>query len=340
MAGQKNAKLKLLYMWKILREQTDAEHPMTAQGLCEELMKYEIDGEPIQMERKSVYTNVVILQEYGLGVETAYPKRRGYYYEDPLFEEPELVLMIDAIQSANFLTAKKSEEIIDKLLDQSMSRHRKESFQALVGYTANENKPEKNTSYYHLKTIFDAIADGKKIQIDYKRSTIEESDVKVHIISPYALLWMNDYYYLVGNISRFDDFTHFRLDRIQAVKILQEDLRPVQEYRPEFKNGFDVTVYRQQVYNGFSGEPDEVTLRCDDSLYGAIKDRYGDIHTISRDDGTFEVNVDVLVGDGFYRWVLQYGDEMEILGPPKCREKIIELISGTMAQYRDPSADA
>ena len=159
MAGRSSSKLKTLYLWKILREESDERNPMTAQALCQALLK----EYGLEAERKSIYTSLKALQDAGFQVEQASPASRGWYMDEHLFEEPELLLLVDAVQSANILNEQKSQDLVNRLLDSSLSGPSKVRFLERFNFTANGNRPENNRALYHIETISRAIDEKKKL---------------------------------------------------------------------------------------------------------------------------------------------------------------------------------
>ena len=336
MAGRSNSKLKVLYLWKILKENSDENHPMTAQDLCSKL-KTDYD---IVAERKSIYSSLEVLSEYGLDVLQATPSNRGYYLEDRLFDEPELLLLIDAVQSANFITQEKSEEIVDTILGTSLSVHEREGFRSHAAYTGHDTKTRNKKTYFHLISILRAIENRKKItvtylQYHYREGELPEQVKHIHVVTPYALIWQDDCYYLICNISRHDNFMHLRLDRIENVTFTEEEARPCSDFG-EYPDGFDALDYARSMYNGFSEtrEKTPVMLRCSNVLYGEILDRFGDSATLSNETlETFDVRVRAGLSRGFTQWILQFGENMEVLSPAMLRDEIFDHARRMAALY-------
>lgn len=327
-----NTKLKTLYLWKILREDSDADHPLNAHALVDALKEY-----GIKAERKSIYDSLQALKDFGLEIEQAYPTYHGWYLEDKLFEAPELLLLIDAIESANFINREKSEKLVETLLDSSLSKNEKQSFQERYSYSASSNKPEKNNAYYFIETITEAIAEKKKLQIQYVRPSLDKTPPRVHVVSPYALIWSEDCYYLVCNTSRHDNFMHLRLDRMTKVNKTNENARDCREFSDKFPDGFNAEQYRHDMFYGYSGRYDLVTLECDDSLYGLVLDRFGKAAKIERNDEkkTFTLQANVIVSEGFIRWVSQFGDKIAILEPESLRQDMIRRLQYALDRYKE-----
>lgn len=336
MNERSNTKLKTLYLWKILREKTDEEHPLNAHELVEELKGY-----GIKAERKSIYDSLQALKDYGLQIEQAHPAYHGWYLMDRMFEEPELLLLIDAIESANIINWEKSNELVDILLNSSLSKNEKKSFQERYSYSPNPNKPETNKALYQIETISQAIEEKKKLEIKYTRQTVDGSSSRIHVVSPYALIWSDDAYYLVCNTSRHDNFMHLRLDRMDTVNKSSEDARDCREFTDKYPGGFNAEVYRREMFNGFSGEEETVTLQCDNSLYQLMRERFGKETEMEREDGaeTFTFQAAVMAGEGFVRWVAQFGDKVTVLSPDHLRNELRHQAEKTLNLYKEGTKD-
>lgn len=332
MSTRSNTKLKTLYLWKILREHSDEEHPMNAHDLVEALQKYGVTA-----ERKSIYDSLQALRDYGLQIEQAHPAYHGWYLLDRMFEEPELLLLIDAIESANIINRVKSEELVDKLLESSLSEYERKNFRERYSYSPGPNKPQTNKALYQIETITQAIAEKKKLEIKYTRQTVDGLTTRVHVVSPYALIWSDDAYYLVCNISRHDNFMHMRLDRMDQVNKSIEDARDCREFTDQFPNGFNAEEYQREMFNGFSGEKETVELKCDQSLFSVMKERFGQNTDMKRsDDGkSFTFSAEVMAGEGFIRWVSQFGNRVVVLSPEHLRDDMRKRAEETLKLYEE-----
>lgn len=337
MDKRSNTKLKTLYLLKILHEQSDMDHPMNAHDLVDALQKY-----GIKAERKSIYDSLQALKDYGLQIEQAVPAYHGWFLDDKMFQDPELLLLIEAIESSNIINREKSEELVGKLLDSSLSIYEKKRFKERYSYSANANKPENNRAIYHIETISQAIEEKKKLEITYSRDTVDGPKERVHIVTPYALIWSDDTYYLICNTRRHDNFMHMRLDRMKKVNKRSEEARSCAEFSEDFPDGnFNAELYRREMFNGYSGVNEAVTLRCNDSLFSTMRDRFGpDIEAdTSREDGTFTFRANVMAGEGFLRWISQFGDQVMILEPAKLRKQMADRMRDTLNLYKEGTQD-
>jgi predicted DNA-binding transcriptional regulator YafY len=326
-----NQKLKLLYMMRILQEKSDEAHPLTMSQIMEELFRYDIKA-----ERKSVYDDLEALRSYGLDVEKTKGRSCGYYIANRVFELPELKLLVDAVQSSKFITRKKSDELIKKV-ESFASVHEAQLLQRQV-YVANRVKSMNESIYYNIDKIVRAVGANQKISFLYFEYLPDKTlqlrrDGRRYEASPYSLMWFEDAYYLVCNMDKYDNLSHFRVDRMTRVEIMDEPRRPVGEVS-EYKNYIDFDEYHRSVFFMFGGKPQQVRIRFCDDLATAVFDRLGlDVDVSNIKDGCFTVSASVRVSPGFLSWLTVFGDKAEVLYPESLREDMKQLIASLAGVY-------
>ena len=197
MAKSSNQKLKLIYLARILQEKTDEEHGLTMQQLIDELARYDVKA-----ERKSIYDDIDALSYIGMDVlkETSGGKTE-YKLVSRTFELAELKLLVDAVQSSKFITRKKSESLIRKI-EGLASTYQARKLARNV-HVANRIKTMNESIYYTVDDIHSAIYQGKKITFQYfkwneKGEKALRRDGKVYKVSPWALTWDDENYYLIA----------------------------------------------------------------------------------------------------------------------------------------------
>ena len=327
MAKSSNQKLKLLYLLKIFLEYTDEDHPLTVAELIEHLAGYDICA-----ERKSVYSDIELLREYGIDIETVKSKSFGYYVASRDFELPELKLLVDAVQSSKFITRKKSAELIEKI-EGFASRYQAKNLERQV-FVANRIKTMNESIYYTVDYIHAAISRDAKISFKYfewtaQKEKVLKHDGKDYVISPWALTWDDENYYLVAYDSQASLIKHYRVDKITGIKILEEKREGAESFKE-----FDMAIYSKSVFGMFGGKAEYVSLLCHESLAGVIIDRFGqDVVFLKRDCGFFEINVSVVLSSQFYSWIFGFGDRMKIVSPQKAKDGFLEQLEKTRKCY-------
>ena len=317
MARGNNQKLKLYYLAKILLEQTDEEHGLTMPQIIEKLEQYGICA-----ERKSIYTDFEALETF-LGVEvisTQSGRQHLYHLSGRLFELPELKLLVDAIQSSKFITLKKSKELIRKL-ETFASVHEAKELQRQV-FVQNRIKTMNESIYYTVDALNSAIAKNHKVAFQYfnwneKKEMALRHDGKIYRISPWALTWDDENYYLIGYDSEEDKIKHFRVDKMLHLEETEEK----REGRKLFRS-FDLASYAKKSFGMFSGKEETVKLLVKNEMAGVIIDRFGmDVTFHKKDKSSSYVMVQVAVSDAFFGWIFGLGGGVKIAGPASVAKK-------------------
>ena len=327
MARGSNQKLKILYLMKIFLEKTDSEHSLTLAEIIDELEKYGISA-----ERKSLYDDIDNLRAYGMDIETTRDTRVRYYVANRLFELPELKLLVDAVQASKFITARKSGELIKKL-ESFSSTYEAMKLQRQV-YVANRIKTMNESIYYNVDFIHSAINDNKRITFKYYEWTPEKEKKLRHggatyCVSPWALTWDDEYYYMIAYDSAACCIKHFRVDKMVKIGVSEDAREGAEMFRD-----FDMALYSKQVFGMFGGELTTVLLECDNSLAGVIIDRFGADVTIMPKGDKFEASVRVMVSPTFISWALGFGGRIKILSPTYVAEELQKTAKEALEAYK------
>ena len=321
-------KLKLIYLMKYLLENTDENHTVT----MPQIIAY-LEANDITAERKSIYDDLESLKDLGFDVAgEKQGKGYGYYIGARDFEMAELKLLVDAIQSSKFVTEKKSQELIKKL-GRLVSVHEAKQLKRQV-YVAGRAKALNESIFYNVDAIHNAIEENKKISFQYFQwNTKKEMELRkngrFYEVSPWALLWEDENYYLVAFDAMADEIKHYRVDKMLNISCM--DLAREGKERFEKSN---VAEYTKKNFGMFAGEEETVKLEVHNRLVGVILDRFGrDIMMIPADKEHFRVNVRVSVSNQFFGWLFGLGDGVKILGPENVKEKMKEEITKIQKMY-------
>ncbi|MBR3245674.1 MAG: WYL domain-containing protein [Parasporobacterium sp.] len=317
MARGNNQKLKLFYLAKILYEETDETHGLTMPQIIEKLEEYDVSA-----ERKSIYSDFEALEEgFGIEIICTHEGRQHYYHAvSRMFELPELKLLVDAIQSSKFITLKKSKELISKL-ESLASKYEAKELQRQV-FVQNRIKTMNESIYYSVDAINSAISANHKVSFRYFNWNIKKEmefrhDGAVYAISPWALTWDDENYYMIGYDSDADKIKHYRVDKMMNISETEEK----REGRKLFKS-FDLASYAKKSFGMFSGEEELVKLLVDNEMAGVIIDRFGfDVTFLPKDKKSSYVMVNVAVSDAFFGWIFGLGGGVRIAGPASVSKK-------------------
>lgn len=314
MSKTPNQKLKLLYLMKILLEKTDEDHFLSVPDMISELALYDVSA-----ERKSIYDDLEALRIYGLDIECVKSKSTGYYVANRTFELPELKLLVDSVQSSKFITHKKSMELIKKI-ETFASLYEAQLLQRQV-YVANRIKTMNESIYYNVDKIHSGIGENRKISFKYFEYTVTKErkfrrNGERYVISPLALSWDDENYYMIGFDSDAGIIKHYRVDKMVDINITDEKRDGLEEFTK-----FDIAVYSRKVFSMFGGKEERVKLEFANELIGVIIDRFGkDVTVIKSDDTHFTVCVQIVVSPQFFGWLSSFGTNAKILAPQKVVE--------------------
>ena len=330
MAKTHGQRLKILYILDFLKRESDEEHPVTARDICEFL-----DSQGISAERKSVYADISALIDYGADiVRSASP--RGWFLASREFEEPEIYLLADAVRTAGFISAAKTRELVKKL-DSFVSRYQAQKRENRV-YFSSCAKSVNEEIFYSIDKISRAIADKKKIRFEYVNRVLSpdrsiEKQKKEMLISPYALTWQDDHYYVIGNYEKYDNLLHLRLDRMYKVEITDMPQRHFSEVS-EYTDYFDTPDYTAKLFGMHGGEIYDIELKCSKKIIEQVADRFGeDIFIKKVTDEDFCFTVRAALSDALVSWVISYGDRVKVLEPQILRDMVISRTEKVLGLY-------
>ncbi len=328
MARSQKQKLKLLYLMRFLLQQSDEAHPVGIAQMVEELASHDIPA-----ERKSLYDDIEALRAFGLDVVQSRGKTVGYYVGTREFELPELKLLVDSVQSSKFITQRKTISLIRKI-ESLASVHDAVLLQRQV-YVRNRVKSMNESVYYNVDEISSAITADRMIRFRYFEYTVAKErrfrhDGAYYEVSPYALMWDDENYYMLAYDAAAGHIKHYRVDKMASITRTER----YRDGKAAFR-AIDMSSYSKRVFGMFSGEPTTVRLRFANHLAGAVIDRFGgDVMLIREDDEHFSVNVEAVVSPQFYAWVFGFGSEAEILSPESARAGMADMARDVLSLYR------
>ena len=324
MARSSGQSLRLLYLRDYLLKYTDEAHPATAKKLIEHLA-----AQGISVERKTIYTDMEALADFGMDILSIPGKNGGWYVGARDFELAELKLLVDAVQSSRFLSEKKSLSLIRKLgtlasvYDAGALRR-----QVVV---AGRVKSMNESIYYNVDLLHQAIAGNSQITFRYFEWGVDRQKHfrgGLRTASPYALVWDSENYYLVAH-TEAHGLTHFRVDKMSGISLTGEP-RVVTE---QTKN-LDLSGYGRQVFQMFHGEKVTVRLRFENALAGVVTDRFGrDVILVPDGEEHFILSEQITVSPVFLGWLLSFGDRVEILSPKHVIEEYRQLCRSVLELY-------
>lgn len=323
-----NQKLKIMYLMKILLDRTDETHSITMPEIIDALEAYGISA-----ERKSLYNDIENLRVYGLDVIGVQEDRTySYHIGNRQFELAELKLLVDSVQSAKFITEKKSNELIKKI-ESLASKYEASQLHRQV-FVAGRVKTMNESIYYNVDSIHAAIAGNSRITFKYFKWNVDKNmelrhDGALYEVSPWLLSWNDGYYYLIAYDSVKGIIKHFRVDKMLYIKSNGRKREGEKVF-----NSLDMAAYTGKMFGMYGGEDERVRLECDNALAGVMIDRFGkDISLIRLDDKKFAVNVEVAVSRQFLAWIIGLGEGVKIVGPQRIVDMMNDEIDRLVRQY-------
>ena len=312
----------------LLQKHTDDQHPASVTDILAFWWEH-----GIQAGRKSVYSAIEVLQSNGMDIVCVKSTQNRYFVGERLFELPELKLLVDAVESSRFITAKKSERLIEKLGKLTSESHARQLDRHI--YMEGTAKPENECIYYSVDEIHNAIQEKRQITFQYYEYTPQKEKILKHNgyryqFSPYALIWSRDCYYAVGWSEKHGKLAQFRVDRMVAVE--SSDQAAV--CMPDF----DPAEYVRKIFGMYPDDLCTVELLCENEVMRSVIDRFGEeVSTVTADDGHFKAIVEVAPSPPFFAWVFTFCGKIQILGPAEVLDEMRGLTLRGMAAKLDLS---
>lgn len=328
MAKSQFQKAKLLYILDMLKENTDENHAMSTKDIIAQL-----DANGIHADRKTIYADIEELVNMGYDILKRDSRSGGgYFLASREFELAELKLLVDAVQATRFATEKKSRELIQKLSGLT-SKHEAVQLKRQV-HVAGRSKAENEGIYYNVDAIHRAIQNDVQLTFKYLEWTPEKKLVprkkkQIYQVSPWALIWQEENYYLAAFDDNAGIMKHYRVDKMGDVKVLTDKRTGKEVY-----DNLDLAQYSRQTFGMFGGDETQITLCMKNELAGVIIDRFGkDISIRKRDDETFTVRLTVILSQQFYGWLAGLGKDAWILAPTEVAKEYRDYLLANLEHY-------
>ncbi len=320
-------KLYILYILEILRRYSDQDHPLMQKEIVE-IMERDFG---IVCERKAVSRNVGDLQD--MGYEIRHTKKKGWFLAKREFGDGELRLLIDSVMASRHIPEKQAQDLIEKLINQSSVFFKKQMRH--VYNIERMERDEGNELFHTIEQISRAIEDRKKISFFYNKygpdKQLHHTTENKHLVNPYQIVVANGRYYLIGNVNKYNNVTHFRVEKITDTEILDLDAKPLEEVE-ELKNGLDLPTHMAEHLYMFSGKSSMITLKVEEWGINDAIDWLGKDIEISREEDGYLVRVKANEQAIAY-WAIQFGGSVEVLAPESLRQQVAERVKAINQKY-------
>lgn len=315
-----DVRLRPFYVAKILSERTDEEHDITIVQIIE-ILKSEYG---ISTTRGTITDDITVLKKLGMNIDVQLKSQNHYSLIGRDFDLPEIKTLIDAVESAKFISKERS-GILVKKLEKMTSMHQRADITRNVD-VENRIKSDNGDIFRITDVLNRAINVGKKVTFQYFSYNVRKEkklkhDGYVYTLSPYKLIWNGDYYYVVGYSEKHNGIGSFRIDRIaNCLKIINEEA-------VEPPHDFDLNFFLNSMFRMYNGERKEVELICDNDVMDAIIDRFGaDVTILANDMKSFRAVVNIATGNVFYSWVFGFGGKVKISEPMNVRKEYENMV--------------
>ena len=327
---------------EILKKHSDAEHPLNQKDVID-LLQSEYQ---MTVDRKAVKRNLMNLLDCGYNLEykeTARINKKGEqealysdWYLERDFTDAELRLLIDSLLFSKHIPYSQCKELIEKL--EGLSN---KYFKAKVKHIRNlpENMPNNKQIFYNIEVLDEAISKGKKVEFLYNDFGTDKKlhprvssngEPRKYVVNPYQMAATNGRYYLIANYDKYDNISHYRVDKISDIKILDESAKK----QRELSESINLPKHMAEHIYMFSGESERVTMRIEKFLVNDVIDWFGKDVSFY-DETEDEVTASVVVNLKAMRyWAKQYANHVEVLKPQKLREQIKEDLVKAEGKYK------
>lgn len=300
-------RIKLMLLWDLLRQNTDEEHPLSTNQII-----YKLEELGISVERKTLYEDIRILQANGYEIMCARDRANRYYVEDRHFDVPELRILLDCVQSATFITPKKTKDFVSKIATLAGTQRAEVLKQNIVWFDTVKHSNE--MIYYNIDSLNKAILEKKTASFMYfhydtHKRKVYKRETK-YVVSPVALIFTLDNYYLVTYSEKYGSFVNYRVDRMDNVEVGNEHVsEKVLEQRDKMPE------YKSKIFEMYGGKPKVAEFIAKKSLVDVVLDKFGEKTMMCDvDDERFTFKANVLASPTFYSWVATFGQDLKLIG--------------------------
>ena len=315
-----NNKTRILLILDLLKKKTDESHALKASDLLES-----IQNEGLKCDRKTLYDDIRSLTDAGFDI--IHEQGGGYKLLSGEFEDAELRLLADAVYSSKFISAGKTRILAEKLKNQTSIYMASSMIRNI--YSSDTKTPNEEV-LYNVDTLSRAIQNEKNVEFEYlvwgKDKKLVTKGKKKRILSPWALIWQDQNYYLLAYDPEAGKMKHFRVDKMRHVLETQESRQGEDEYRK-----IDVSSYIEETFSMYGGKQETIILDFPEELIGIAYDRFGtDITQRKGEAGRIIVRTKCYVSNQFYGWLTGLGPDVKLAGPDTAVSEYKEYLNNLL----------
>lgn len=327
MEETKSRKIKLLKIWEILNRETDEEHPMSTPTLIARLAEI-----GIEVNRKVLYEDVKLLNANGYEIKHTRTSSNGYYVVDRSFDIPEIRVLMDAVQAASFITPKKTKGFVSRIAQLAGDKKAEVLQKNTVEFHTPKSDNEK--IFYSVDAIGSAIEQHRQISFlyfdyDIKRNRVYRKDKRRYVVNPLSTVFSMDNYYLMCYDDKHPNIGHYRIDRMDDVRIEETPITKSEESKQ-----FDLSRHKRQLFGMFNGDDERVTFQAEKTLVDHIFDRFGDdVEIAYGEDNMVVFTADVKISIPFLGWCCSFGKMLKVMSPATVANQVKQYAADVAGQY-------
>ncbi len=327
MEETKSRKIKLLKIWEILNRETDEEHPMSTPTLIARLAEI-----GIEVNRKVLYEDVKLLNANGYEIKHTRTSSNGYYVVDRSFDIPEIRVLMDAVQAASFITPKKTKGFVSRIAQLAGDKKAEVMQKNTVEFHTPKSDNEK--IFYSVDAIGSAIEQHRQISFlyfdyDIKRNRVYRKDKRRYVVNPLSTVFSMDNYYLMCYDDKHPNIGHYRIDRMDDVRIEETPITKSEESKQ-----FDLSRHKRQLFGMFNGDDERVTFQAEKTLVDHIFDRFGDdVEIAYGEDNMVVFTADVKISIPFLGWCCSFGKMLKVMSPATVANQVKQYAADVAGQY-------
>lgn len=327
MTGLKQ-KIKILKLYEILSSESDEANPLSTQDLIEKLK-----AEGITVERKTLYDDINLLNSCGYEIMQVRKKQNTYYVSDRNFDPAEVRILIDAVEASSFITPEKTDRLVNKIASLAGS-HKGEVIKNNI-VVFDTTKRDNEQIYYNVFNINEAIIDKKKISFKYYKYNAKGEKAVMHndkpyTVNPIATMVSGDNYYLIATSDKYKDVAHYRIDRMENVRIKNEGFTISDELKD-----FDPRRKKKQLFSMYLGQMQNVTFEISPDLVEVVFDKFGMNTKLSPYGDKYRFTAEIQVSDSFYGWCMGLGTNIEIISPREVKAQYLQKLHAVICKYKE-----
>ena len=312
----------------ILKNDTDEDNPITTEEIIDRM---QLEG--LEVERKTVYDDILCLTEAGYDIIQKRGRANMYAIANKNFDDVEIQMLLDAVYSSNFISKKKSDDLAKRLCSLMGNKRGETLLNECSNYVKFKNVNEH--IWYNIDDIRSAL-NKNKIAFKYFHYTLNggreyKKNGGEYVVNPVDLVLSEGNYYLIAFGDKYKNLSNYRVDRMESVRVLEDEIS-----HPDWLKGYDIAKYKSRMFSMFGGEYKQICFQADNEtgIIDGVFDKFGNMIKLQpNEDNTFIFRTEVIVSPVFYSWLTNYGGRIRIVSPKSVANDYVEYLKKSLNRY-------